>query len=37
MENQKEVTSEAKEGTSEVIGVSYQVISTGEIEKSLPV
>lgn len=37
MENQKVSISEGKEGVSEVIGVSYQVVSTGKIEKSLPV
>ncbi|MFA5349626.1 MAG: hypothetical protein WC309_04685 [Candidatus Paceibacterota bacterium] len=37
MENQKVSISEGKEGVSEVIGVSYQVTSTGKIEKGLPV
>ena len=37
LEKYEKVTDILKEGNSEVIGVSYQVISTGETEKALPV
>jgi hypothetical protein len=37
LEKYEKVTDILKEGNSEVIGVSYQVISTGKTEKALPV